>query len=99
MRCNSAIVWKAPLTRLPPPVYVFAHGSQTALIWRAVGAANDLRNTRCPISRNGFDFADVLRKSHWQLQNDGVIFARQRKVLNLRAESKRRQAVIKVAFA
>jgi hypothetical protein len=28
------------LTRTPPPICAFAQGSQTALIWRAVGAAN-----------------------------------------------------------
>src|SRR5665213_2033492 len=32
---------ETPLTRTPPPICTFAPGSQTALIWRAVGAAND----------------------------------------------------------
>src|SRR6185437_13257444 len=32
---------ETPLTRTPPPICTFTPGSQTALIWRAVGAAND----------------------------------------------------------
>jgi hypothetical protein len=37
MSCNPTIVWKASLTRAPPPICTFAPGSQTALIWRAEG--------------------------------------------------------------
>jgi hypothetical protein len=37
MSCNLTIVWKASLTRAPPPICTFAPGSQTALIWRAAG--------------------------------------------------------------
>jgi hypothetical protein len=43
---------ETPLTRTPPPICTFAPGSQTALIWRAVGAANDYRNTLWVTSDN-----------------------------------------------
>ena len=40
MSCQSSFAWKASLTRTPPPICTSALGSQTALIWRAVGVAN-----------------------------------------------------------
>jgi hypothetical protein len=43
---------RTSLTRTPPPICTFAPGPQTALIWRAVGAANDYRNTLCVTSDN-----------------------------------------------
>src|SRR4029077_18426068 len=42
MSRQLSIAWKASLTRTPPPICTSALGSQTALIWRAVGAANAL---------------------------------------------------------
>ena len=41
MSFNPIITMRTSLTRTPPPICTFAPGSQTALIWRAVGAAND----------------------------------------------------------
>lgn len=40
MSCQSSFAWKASLTRTPPPICASAPGSQTALIWRAVGVAD-----------------------------------------------------------
>jgi hypothetical protein len=39
-------------TRTPPPICTSALGSQTALVWRAWGAASDLRDTLCTGTRN-----------------------------------------------
>ena len=39
-------------TRTPPPICASALGSLTALVWRAWGAASDLRNTRWAFSDN-----------------------------------------------
>jgi hypothetical protein len=41
MSYQLSIAWKASLTRTPPPICTSALGSQTALIWRAVGVANN----------------------------------------------------------
>jgi len=49
MSYQLSIAWKASLTRTPPPICTSALGSQTALIWRAVGVANA---TRCTPSKN-----------------------------------------------
>ncbi|MFT5556022.1 MAG: hypothetical protein ACI9P3_005464 [Bradyrhizobium sp.] len=40
MSRQSSFAWKASLTHTPPPICASALGSQTALIWRAVGVAN-----------------------------------------------------------
>jgi hypothetical protein len=40
MSRQSSFAWKASLTHTPPPICASAPGSQTALIWRAVGVAN-----------------------------------------------------------
>ena len=41
MSCQPSFAWKASLTRTPPPICTSAPGSKTALVLRAVGAAND----------------------------------------------------------
>jgi hypothetical protein len=40
MSYQLSTAWKASLTRTPPPICTSTLGSQTALIWRAVGVAN-----------------------------------------------------------
>jgi len=67
--------------------------SQTALVSRAVGAANALRDTSCLISRNGNDSAQLPGKSTSRRQNQAVVSRRHGKVLNLCGDSKRRSAV------
>lgn len=53
MSCNSTIAWKASLTRIPPPICVFAPGSQFALKLKTVGAANDLSDSMPYFACNG----------------------------------------------
>ena len=67
--------------------------SQTALVSRAVGAANDLRDTSCLISRNENDSKRVLAKSTSRSLNQAADSARDGKVLNLCGDSKCRTAV------
>jgi hypothetical protein len=61
--------------------------SQTALVSRAVGAANVLRDTSCLNSRNGNDSMRVPAKttSHWQIRAGD--FAASSNGLNLRTDS------------
>jgi hypothetical protein len=58
-----------------------------------VGAANDLRDTACLISRNENDSMRVLAKSTSRSLNQAADSARGGKVLNLCADSKCRTAV------
>jgi hypothetical protein len=67
--------------------------SQTALVSRAVGAANPIRDTACPISRNGNDSARVPRKTTSRSQDQAAHFVERGKVLNLCTDSKRGDAV------
>jgi hypothetical protein len=89
MSFNPTIAWKASLTRTPPPICTFAPGSQTALIWRAMGAANVLRNTSCLISRNGNDSTQPSEESTSHSQNQLSACGQSDKVLNLYEDSKR----------
>jgi hypothetical protein len=73
--------------------------SQTALVRRTVGAANDLRDTAWLVSRNGNDSARVPAKSPWRRQNQAAAFAQSSKVLNLCTDSKWRSAVIFLTIA
>jgi hypothetical protein len=73
--------------------------SQTALVSRAVGAANALRDTACLISRNENDSKPVLAKSTSHSPNQATNFARGGKVLNLCGDSKCRTAVTIAAIA
>ena len=41
MSRQSSFAWRASLTRIPPPICTSARGSQTALIWRAMGVADN----------------------------------------------------------
>jgi len=93
MSFDPTIAWKASPTRTPPPICTSALGSQTALVWRAVGAASGIRDTSCPISRNGNDSTRALPKSTSRSQNQAAAFGRSSKVLNLRGDSKRRAVV------
>jgi hypothetical protein len=70
--------------------------SQTALVSRAVGAANDLRNTRCAASRNQFDsrFGATAHSSR-----GAVIVILESKFLNQRAESGAWGAVTNLGMA
>jgi hypothetical protein len=83
------IAWKTPPTCIPPPICMSAQGSQTALIRRAVGVANGLRNTRASVSRNGIDFAAAAQISALRPRSPAMNFAARDKVLNLSADSKR----------
>jgi hypothetical protein len=64
-----------------------------------VGAANALRDTSCLISRNENDSQRVLAKTTWRSPNQPAPLVQRRKVLNLCADSKRRDAVIFRAIA
>jgi hypothetical protein len=72
---------------------------QTALVSRAVGAANALRDTSCPVSRNENDSTPVPVKTTSVRQIRQRFFAPSGKVLNLCTDSKRRAAVIFLAIA
>jgi len=73
--------------------------SQTALVSRAVGAANVLRDTSCLNSRNGNDSMLVPAKttSHWQIRAGD--FAASSNGLNLRTDSICGAAVIFLRIA
>jgi hypothetical protein len=73
--------------------------SQTALVSRAVDAANLLRDTSSLVSRNGNDSARVPSKSTSRSQNQAMAFAPSGKVLKLRGDSKCRAAVIFLTIA
>jgi hypothetical protein len=64
-----------------------------------VGAANDLRDTACLISRNENDSTRVAAKSTSHSQKQAAWLAWNGKVLNLCGESKRRAAVTILAIA
>src|ERR1035438_3774637 len=66
---------------------------QTALVSRAVGAANVLRCTSSPISRNGNDSTGEPQKPTSRPRNQSAVFSGCGKRLNLREDSKRRSAV------
>jgi hypothetical protein len=61
--------------------------SQTALVSRAVGAANVLRDTACLNSRNGNDSMRVPAKTTLHSQIQARDFAASSKGLNLRIDS------------
>jgi hypothetical protein len=67
--------------------------SQTALVSRAVGAANVLRDTSWLVSRNENDSPRMTEKSTSRSPSRAAPFARSDKVLNLRRDSKRESAV------
>jgi hypothetical protein len=70
--------------------------SQTALVSRAVGAANALRNTRCAASRNQFD-SSLDASPHASC--DAVIVIVESKFLNQREESRASGAVTNLGMA
>jgi hypothetical protein len=72
---------------------------QTALVSRAVGAANVLRDTSCPVSRNENDSTPVPVKTTSVRQIRQRLFAQSSKVLNLCTDSKCRAAVTFLAIA
>jgi hypothetical protein len=72
---------------------------QTALVSRAVGAANALRDTACLVSRNENDSVHLPAKTTWRWRKQAAAFAQSGKVLNLCTDSKRRAAVIFLAIA
>jgi hypothetical protein len=59
-----------------------------------VGVANALRDTSCPISRNGNDSGTLPAKLTWRSPNQATGLARDRNALNLRTDSKCASAVI-----
>ena len=67
--------------------------SQTALVSRAVGVANVVRDTACPVSRNGNDSAGAPAKPTSASQNQATGFVCNSKVLNLIEDSMRRTSV------
>jgi hypothetical protein len=69
-------------------------GSQSALVLRAVGAANDLRDTACLVSRNENDSAPLPAKTTWRFTKQRTIFVHGCKVLNLCGDSKHSVTVI-----
>jgi len=68
--------------------------SQTALVSRAVGAANLVRDTSSLVSRNENDSRRAPTKTTWRSPIRPANFRQSRKVLNLCADSKYRAAVI-----
>jgi hypothetical protein len=71
----------------------------TALVSRAVGVANDLRDTSWPVSRNGNDSERVAAKTTSRPPNQAAGFAASSKGLNLRRDSKCRTSVTFLALA
>jgi hypothetical protein len=65
----------------------------TALVSGAVGVANVVRDTACPISRNGNDSRAVTVELTSHLQKPAAVFALSAKVLNLCGDSNYRAAV------
>jgi hypothetical protein len=72
---------------------------QTALVSRAVGAANALRDTAWLVSRNENDSRHLPAKTTSRSQKQAAAFAQSGKVLNLCTDSKRRAAVTFLALA
>ena len=72
---------------------------QTALVSRAVGAANVLRDTSSLVSRNENDSLRVSTKTTWHPPIQPATFVQSRKVLNLCTDSKWPVAVIFHAIA
>jgi hypothetical protein len=99
MSFNLTIAWKASPTRTPPPICTSALGPQTALVWRAAGAASTPRDTAWLVCRNENDSARVPAKSTSHSQNQAMAPMRGGKVLNLYEDSKCRTAVIFLAVA
>jgi hypothetical protein len=64
-----------------------------------VGAANVLRDTASPVSRNENDSMQVPAKTTSRPRKQAAAFAQSGKVLNLCIDSKRRAAVIFLAIA
>jgi hypothetical protein len=58
-----------------------------------VGAANDLRDTSSPVSRNENDSAPLPAKTTWRFAQPRAIFVQSRNVLNLCEDSKHARAV------
>jgi hypothetical protein len=99
MSFNLTIAWKASPTRTPPPICTSTVGPQTALVWRAAGAASTLRDTAWLGCRNENDSERVPAKSTSHSQNQATAPMRGGKVLNLCEDSKCRTAVIFLAAA
>src|ERR1035438_5428547 len=72
---------------------------QTALVSRAVGAANVYRDTSCLVSRNGNDSPKAPGKTSSHSRNQAAEFVACGKRLNLRRDSKHQAAVIFLAIA
>ena len=64
-----------------------------------MGAANALRDTSCPVSRNENDSPGVPTKTALRPQNQAAHFADCGKVLKLRTDSKRETAVTFLTIA
>jgi hypothetical protein len=73
--------------------------SKTALVSRAVGVANVLRDTSWLVSRNGNDSTCEPVKTTSRSQNQAAGFVGLGKGLNLRRDSKHRSAVIILMIA
>jgi hypothetical protein len=73
--------------------------SRTALVSRAVGAANAHRDTSCLVSRNGNDSTKAPGKTSSHSRNQAAEFVACGKRLNLRRDSKHPGAVIFHAIA
>ena len=99
MRYNPSIAWKASPTRTPPPICTSAPFPKPRWSEEAVGAANAVRDTSCPISRNGNDSTRVPGKSTSRSPNQAAVFVQSSKVLNLCGDSRCRSAVTFLTIA
>jgi hypothetical protein len=85
MSYQPSIAWKASLTRIPPPICASALGSKTALVLRAVSAANEYRNTPSAASDNPLF---VPRRLSLRLCCGAAIAKHESKFLNQRVDSR-----------
>ena len=93
MGSNSTIAWKASLNAHTAADLHVRPGPQSALVLRAVGAANDLRDTASLVSRNENDSAGLPAKTTSRFASRRVFLVQSCNVLNLCEDSKHGGAV------
>jgi hypothetical protein len=85
--------------RTPPPICTSAPNLNPALVSRAVGAANALRDTSGLVSRNENDSSRLPPKTTWRSPTQAAAILQSRKILNLCEDSKRKRGVAFSALA
>jgi hypothetical protein len=93
------IARKASLTRAPPPICAFAPGSQTALIWRAVGRCERINSYIMAFFPQQQDSKRPTAKPPLSAQNRAAACLCCSKVLNLCGDSMTSSTVTFLAIA